>query len=131
MGSGGIYHCRVCGFRSGEIWFGCGFLGNSDNPTIRGMILDGEYGDTPKSILESNQDAHFYADSIAYRCRCGNFSSKGAVHIFSSEGKPLYRPSMNCGRCGKRMRAIRDPPGNQECPECGMPLDFELTVMWD
>ena len=131
MGEGGIYRCRNCGFESVEIWFGCGFLGNPDNSAIRSQILRGEYGDKPKGILEMEPNAHFYADNIAYRCRCGNFDSKVAVHIFSSDGRKLYRPMMRCRRCGKLMRAIRDPPGYQDCPKCGRPLVFELTVLWD
>ena len=131
MGNGGFYHCRYCGFISDEIFFGRGFLGDADNPVIRCHILSGEYGDTPKRILETEPDVHFSAKTNAYRCRCGNFSSEEVVNIFSSDGGLLYMPSVKCACCGKRMRAIRDPPGKQECPECGMPLDFECTVLWD
>ena len=131
MGSGGYYCCEWCGFESDEIWFGGGFLGDDRNPAIRKGILAGEYGAEPKRILESEPDAHFSAQSDAFRCRCGKFSYKGTVCIYSSEGKQLYTPTMNCGVCGKRMRRLRNPGGKQECPKCGRPMDFCRTVLWD
>lgn len=131
MGSGGYYSCSQCGFRSDEIWFGGGFIGNDRNPVVRDEILDGEYGDVPKKILESEPDVHFYGQMDAFRCRCGKFSSESTVMIFSAEGKQLYAPIMNCELCGKRMRRLRNPGGKQECPKCGMQLDFYSTVCWD
>ena len=131
MGSGGYYSCSQCGFRSDEIWFGGGFIGNDRNPVVRDEILDGEYGTEPKKILESEPDVHFYGQMDAFRCRCGKFSSKSTVMIFSAEGKQLYAPTMNCELCGKRMRRLRNPGGKQDCPKCGMQLDFYSTVCWD
>lgn len=131
MGAGGYYHCEGCGFESDEIWFGCGFLGDDCNPVIRKGILDGKYGAEPKRILESEPDVHFFAQCDAFRCRCGKFSSKDTVRIYSSEEKLLYAPTMNCGLCGKRMRRLRGPGEKLDCPKCGWPMDFCRTVLWD
>ena len=131
MGIGGYFVCKGCGFQSAEIWFGIGFESGPDNPSVREKILRGEYGAKPKRVLESNPDAHFHSYMEAFRCRCGNFSSKSTVCILSSAGV-LYEPTRRCGRCRRMMEVLRDPD-IQICPKCHCmrPMVFETTVLWD
>ena len=129
MGEGIEFVCGKCGFRK-EIWYGPGFLSSPRNPETRAETLGGKYGPRPKRILEEHPDAECSWYKPLFHCSCGNFSTKDAVVIFD-EGKTLYRPSMKCDLCGKKMWEIVEPPDDLPCPKCGHEMKMGITAMWD
>ena len=117
MGEGIEYICTDCGFRK-EIWFGPGFLSSPRNPKTRGRTLNGEFGSRPKRVLEEHPEAECSWYKPLFHCSCGNVSSKDAV-VIAEEGEVLYRPSMRCDMCHKRMWEVLEPPRFAPCPKCG------------
>ena len=129
MGEGIEFVCGKCGFRK-EIWYGPGFLSNPLSLNTRAETLGGKYGVKPKKIIEEHPDAECSWYKPLFHCSCGNISTKNAVIIFD-EDKPLYRPSMKCGLCGRKMWEIAEPPDYLPCPKCGEQMMCNLTVLWD
>ena len=131
MGTGGIYRCRCCGYETDEILIGFGFLSMPNHPKIREQILEGRFGERAKRILESEPDAEFYMESVAYHCQCGNIQSRSIVRIYSpSKGKQYRQGAQRCDLCGKRMRMLRYD-AELKCPRCGESMEFMGTVCWD
>ena len=106
MGRGDVYYCSSCDYHT-TILTGFGFLSMPNHPKIREDILEGRFGERAKRILESEPDAEFYMESVAYGCQCGNIQSKPIVRIYSpSKGKKYRQGAQRCDRCGKRMRML-------------------------
>ena len=117
MGSGIEFLCKGCGFRK-EVWYGPGFLSDPRSPETREKTLNGKYGRKPKKVLEDHPDAECAWYRPLFRCTCGNYSTKDAV-VIHEEGETLYRPSMRCDLCGRRMREVSGPSDYLPCPKCG------------
>ena len=129
MGSGMELFCPGCGYRKG-ISYGGGFMSGPRNMMIREQILDGKFGVRPKEILEENHDAECYWYMALFHCSCGNLSTKSTVHIWK-DGKLIYRPSMRCGFCRKKMWEIQEPPYLIPCPKCGTEMERGGYINWD
>ena len=152
MGIGGEYVCDKCGYKSKQILMGPGFLSAPCHPMIGTRIMNGEYGEKAKKILEENPDSEFSFYMGIYQCRCGNITSEDVVRIWSrgkkidegvpwtfggpktdvyERGKILYRPVVKCKECGKRMCEVMDPPMEMPCPKCGGTMGFNHDLFWD
>ena len=129
MGAGIEISCDGCGFRK-EIWYGPGFLSGPRNPETRADTLEGKYGPKPRKVMEEHPDAECSWYRPLFHCRCGNYSAKDAVVIFEN-GKALYRSSMKCDLCGRKMWEVGEHPFLIPCPKCGEPMRCETTVLWD
>ena len=129
MGEGVIIHCESCGFEK-ELSFGFGFLSNPWNPETREDVLKGKYGKRPQRILEENPDDDCIRYAPLFHYSCGNLSVKDAV-LIRKEGEILYRPSMRCDICQRKMWEINDIPERMRCPKCGSHMVHECTLFWD
>ena len=129
MGEGIEYICRDCGFRN-EICYGPGFLSSPRNPETRERALNGKYGPRPRKVLEAHPEADCSWYRPLFHCSCGNLSAKDAV-IITDEDRILYRPSMRCNICHRRMWEIIEPPRFAPCPRCGSMMRCDVTVLWD
>ena len=88
MGIGGEYVCEKCGYKSEQILMGPGFLSAPRHPMIGARIMNGEYGEKAKKILEENPDSEFSFYMGIYQCRYGNITSEDVVRIWS-RGKKI------------------------------------------
>lgn len=128
MGKEIEYHCKECGF-SKEVSCGGGFRSGYDEET-REEVLNGDYGARPKMVAESSPDAFCSWYMAMFHCSCGNVSSKNAVVIYG-RGKVLYRPSMRCDICHRKMWEIVNPPYTVPCPKCGHEMEYIPIAMYD
>ena len=129
MGSGMDLLCPKCGYGK-NISYGGGFMSGPRNMMVREQIMEGKFGARPKEILEGNPDADFYWYMALFHCSCGNISTKSTVQIWE-DGKPIYKPSMRCGFCHKKMWEIQEPPYFIPCPKCGTRMESVDFVNWD
>ena len=131
MGEGIEIRCRNCGF-SKEIWYGPGFMSSPRNPRTRARTLAGEFGRKPRQVMEEHPDAECSWYKPLFRCSCGNMSTKDAV-VISEMGKMLYRPSMRCDLCHRKMWEVDEISYRMplHCPKCGEEMEREQTVLWD
>ena len=127
MGEGVTIYCR-CGFKE-ELSYGGGFL-SIPRPETTQRTLEGKYGQIAKRVAEENPDAGIIWYRPLFHCSCGNLSVKDAVSIVKGN-RYLYRPSMRCGICHKKMWEVESIPEHVVCPRCGSPVGIERTLLWD
>ena len=131
MGEGVHIFCRSCGYTK-DVSYGMGFNSRPNDPMVREDIMNGKYGYKPKKVLDENPDALFHWYMPLFHCKCGNISSKDSVVIRDREdGRLLYKPSLRCSLCHKKMWEIRDLPYYSPCPKCGHMMEFDYTILWD
>ena len=152
MGFGGEYVCNKCGYVFEGIMVGSGFMSCPCDPEIGDKILNGEYGEKAKKVLEDNPDSEFSFYMGIFQCGgCWNVINKDVVRIWSrgrkvaegvpwtfggprrnvyEKGKLIYRPIMKCDKCGRRMREDNNSP-SMPCPKCDGTMLFMEILLWD
>lgn len=110
--------CPKCGLKK-TLRIG---IGRAGPEYFRDSILNGEYGDGPKVLLEEHPDWDYLIYDELFGCSCNYLTSFPLIKFHSSDGKDIVFDRYICPKCGKILKA--DFWGESKCWECGSKLLF-------